>query len=109
MVSKTQETTLPFLWSTGKDLVYFLFILMKWGSCLTQSIEIDQKPDKKFGQGFIGSLLQWRGMKTNTKFPLLAPHGGDELVVPYGVSIGVCPGVRTEGWPKWFAHLFGDV
>ena len=95
---KTQETTLPFLWSTGKDLVYFLFILMKWGSCLTQSIEIDQKPDKKFGQGFIGSLTAAEGDENKHQVPLPAPHGGGwASSSSYGVSIGVCPGVRPEG------------
>ena len=27
----------------------------------------------------------------------------------YGVNVGVCPGVRPEGWLKWFAPPSGGV
>ena len=46
-----------------------------------KSIEIDLVLDKKFRQGFIGPLLQQKGVRTNSKFPSLFPEGSK--VVPY--------------------------
>ena len=36
---------------------------------LPQSIEIDERPDKKFRQGFLGALLQQQGARTKYRFP----------------------------------------
>ena len=43
---------------------------------LSQSIEIDQRPDKKFRQGSVGPLLQQEGARTNNSFPCLGAGEG---------------------------------
>ena len=62
---------------------------------LPQSIEIDQRPDKKFRQGFMVPLLQQGEAITNSSPCSLAE--GVELV-PYMGRAGVCPGFGPEGW-----------
>ena len=50
------------------------------------------------------------GVKTN-RFPcLLSPQGmlGMSWFL-IGVRIMACPGVRLEGWLRWFAHTLGGV
>ena len=36
-------------------------------------------------------------------------RGGGQACSLYGVRVGVCPGVRPEGWLRWFAHPLGGV
>ena len=43
-------------------------------------IEIGKRPDKKFGQGFIGTPSAI-GVSENNRFPCLLPEGGER--VPY--------------------------
>ena len=49
---------------------------------LPQSIEIDQRLDKKFRQGFalLAPLLQHEGMRTSDRFQCLLLPEGDEFV-----------------------------
>ena len=61
---------------------------------LPQSIEIDKRPDKKFRQGFTGAP---------------APQAGAQAGSLYGVRVGMCPGVRPEGWLRCFAHPLGGA
>ncbi|CAI9175113.1 unnamed protein product [Rangifer tarandus platyrhynchus] len=60
---------------------------------LPQSVEIDQRPDKRFRQGLMGPLPQQREAGTNSPPCLLAE--GVELV-PYTRQVGVCPGFGPE-------------
>ena len=61
---------------------------------LPQSIEIDQRPDKKFRQGFMRPLLQQREARTNSCPRLLAE--GVELV-PYTGEQGCVQALAQRG------------
>ena len=69
---------------------------------LLQSLEIDQKPDKKFRQGLIGTHTAVEGDSKNT---CLLPEAGRRSDSLCGVRVGLCLGVGPEG----FAHPFGGV
>ena len=73
-------------------------------SWLPRSIEIDQKPGRKFR---LGPLLQQRGRRTINRFPCLLtpPEGWADSF--QGVRWGVCPWVGSRGWHRWSAHPFG--
>ena len=47
-------------------------------------------------------------MKTSNSFPGLLSSGGQAGSL-YGMRVGVCPGMRTEGWFRWFVHPLGSV
>ena len=36
------------------------------------------------------------------------PEGGPAYSL-HGVKVGMCPGVRLKGWPRYFAHPLGGV
>ena len=42
-------------------------------------------------------------------FLTTAPPGKSRACSLYGVKVGVCPGVRTEGWLRCFAHPLGGA
>ena len=54
----------------------------------------------KFRQGFIGAA----GGMGNNMFLCLLPTRGSASISLYGARVGVCPGVRLEGWLGWPAH-----
>lgn len=75
---------------------------------LTNQIDIDQRPDRKFRRGFIG-------------IPAASGVGVLSCLLPPAAWVGVAwgagwllkrgenrgrPGVGQEGWPRWFAHPF---
>ena len=62
---------------------------------LAPLIEIDKRQDKKFRQGFIGSLSTTVGSENKQQFPLLACSWAEAWVGP---------GVRLEGRLRWSAH-----
>ena len=64
---------------------------MRWCFVLTrilgfpQSTEVDQRPDMRFGQGFIGVPAAVSGSKNKQHVPLLAPQGrGASLLLIWG-------------------------
>ena len=71
---------------------------------LPQSIEIDYRPDNKFRQGFIGAPVPAAGGMGNNRFLCLLPKLGSASSSLYRVRVGMCPGIRLEGWLRWFAH-----
>ena len=50
---------------------------------LSQSIEIDQREDKKFRQGFTGAPAAAVGSKNRNRLPCLLPVEGGSELVPY--------------------------
>ena len=69
---------------------------MRWCCVLTrilgfpQSTEVDQRPDMRFGQGFIGVSAAVSGSKNKQPVPLLAPQGrGASLLLIWGGFMGV--------------------
>ena len=50
---------------------------------LSQSIEIDQRADKKFRQGFTGAPAAAVGSKNRNRLPCLLPVEGGSELVPY--------------------------
>ena len=72
---------------------------------LPQSVETDQRPDKKFRQGSTGAPAAAGGGENKHQVLLLAHSLSGERADPlHGVSIGVYQGVRPEGWLRWFAY-----
>jgi len=69
---------------------------------LPKAIETDQRPDKKFRQGFIEAPLQQRGARTSKGFLYsLVPQG--EVVswsLIWGEGRGVSRG-QAGGWLRW--------
>ena len=63
----------PIIFSRGKWGYHTFLVLPTRIFGLPQSIEIDQRPDKKFSQGFIGASTATEGSKNKEQFPLLAP------------------------------------
>ena len=79
-------------WATNMFLYVFVqptdLSVTHQDSWLPLSIEIDQKPGRKFRLGLMGALLQQRGRITNSRFPCL-------LTPPEGWA-GSLQGVRWE-------------
>ena len=72
---------------------------------LPQSVETDQRPDKKFRQGSTGAPAAAGGGENKHQVLLLAQSLSGERADPLpGVSVGVYQGVRPEGWLRWFAY-----
>ena len=56
-----------------------------------------------------GPLLQQMGEQATVSLACSPPEGRQAYFL-YGVRVGVCPGVRAEGWLRCFAHpLEGGV
>ena len=57
------------------------------------------------GKALRGPLLQHGEVRLSNRCPRSLPKGGraDSL---YGVRVGVCAGVRLEGWLRGSAHPF---
>lgn len=98
-------------WATNMFLCVFVqptdLSVTNQDSWLPQSIEIDQKPGRKFRLSLMGPLLQQRGRRTINRFPcLLTPLEGwaDSF---QGVRWGVCSGVGSGGWHRLSARPFG--
>ena len=65
---------------------------------LPQSMEIDQRPDKKSRRGFTGAPTPLAGVGTTNQVPLPASFlRRGQAGSLHGLSIGACPGVRPEG------------
>ena len=68
------------------------------GSGPPQAIEIDQRPDKKFRQGFTGAPAAAARSENKQQVPLLAlPRAEGRACSLCGVRVGVCPGVGWRG------------
>ena len=65
------------------------------------SIEIDQRSDTIFRQGFIRVPAAVVGSENRHQVPLLTPQGEGASLFLYGVRVEVCPGVAPEGWLGW--------
>ena len=64
---------------------------------LSQSIEIDQRPDKTFRHGFVGAPAAAGGSE-DKQVPLLARSlSGGGACSLYGVKVGVCPRGQAGG------------
>ena len=88
----------------------FVVLLPTRALGLPQSTEIDQRPDKKFRQGFTGAPVAPGGVRTNNRFPGVLPEGGrGGACSVHGMRVGMCPGVGPEGWLRRFAHPSGGV
>ena len=76
----------------------FVFMLPTGVLDLPQSMAIDQRPDRKFRQGFSGTPEYQRGMENEQQIPFCA------------CSLhGVCPRVGWEWWLRSFAHPLGGA
>ena len=61
-------------------------------------------PRGNSGKAVLGLLLQQGGVRTSNRFPCSLFHKVGRAVSLGRVRVGVCPGVRQEGWLRWFAH-----
>ena len=73
------------------------------------SIEIDQRSDKIFKQGFVRVPAAVVGSENKPQAPLPTPQGRGQPCSLHGVRVEVCPGVEPEGWLGWLAHLLDCV
>ena len=72
---------------------------------LSQSIEIDQRPNKKFRQGFTGAPAAAGGSRNRQGVPLLPrPLKGPSSFLIWGEGRGV-----LAGWLRGLAHFLGSV
>ena len=77
-------------------------LIPTWVLGLLLSVEMDERPDNKnSGKALLGSVLQQGGVRTNNRLCLPEPWGGWAHSL-CGVRVGLCPGVRTEEWFRWF-------
>ena len=92
----------PIIFSRGKWGYHTFLVLPTRIFGLPQSIEIDQRPDKKFSQGFIGASTATEGSKNKEQFPLLicSPRWGRAGSL-HKVRVWAGPGAGLEG-----AHPF---
>ena len=77
---------------------------------ISQTMETDQRPDKKLRQGFTGAPAAPGRRENKQQFPLL-PHSlsWGQACSLHGMSVGLCRGVRLEGWLRCFAHPLGGI
>ena len=69
---------------------------------LSRSIEIDQRPDRKCRQSFIGILVGCRGVRTNKNFSCLFPKDQVSWFLLWGEGrAGLGVGLELL---RWFAH-----
>ena len=91
----------------GSDYISFILILTR-ALGLPKSIEIDERPDRKFRQSFMGAsaAARGRGRQKQVTGSLASSLSAEQAGPSHGVRVEVRPGVRLEGW---LAHLFGGV
>lgn len=75
---------------------------------LARSLEINQRPGKKFRQSFTGTPATHRGSENKRGVSLLAAlrQGAGSS---RGRRVTVCPRVGLKGRLRWSVHPFGGV
>ena len=90
----------PIIFSHGKRGYHTFLVFPTRVFGLPQSIEIDQRPDKRFSQGFIGASTATEGSKNKEQFPLLiCSPGWGRAGSLHKVRVWAGPGAGLEGCP----------
>ena len=78
------------------------------GSWPPWSVDIDQRPDRKFWRGFVGAPAATEGAETSSRFPCLLYEEGRAGSLS-GVRVGLGPGVGPKVWHMWLLYPLGAV
>lgn len=74
-----------------------------WGPWTLESIEVDERPDDKIRQGFIGAHAAAQGHENTKQVALLALRGGRARSLSEG-RVAAEWSVGQEGWLRQCAH-----